>query len=161
MRRVDYALVVSLTLLATATRADSTDPLAHADVVSEIGLARLADEAGDAKLDSWLKSSTRRDLQLVATRATPYAFAPERLIPQLAPLLCGRDPSLAPEVGLALASIAQSLKPSEFAAREASMADVRAAREALRCVKEQEPAPRSDLVTAALLLDAALTQIER
>lgn len=157
MRRL--AIAVSLGLFAVVSHADSPDPLAYADVVSEIGLARLADDAGDATLTSWLKSSTRRDLQLVAVRATPHAFAPERLVPQLAPLLCGRDPVLAPEAGLALAQLAQSLRPSDLAVREASLGDVRAAREALQCAKDNEPALRADLVSAALLLDAALAQL--
>lgn len=158
MRRANIVLATCLGLLASGAQALAADPLAQADLVSPIGLARLADEVGDASLTGWLKAPNRRDLTLVAVRATPFAFAPERLIVQLAPVLCGRDPVLAPEAGVAMAQIAERLQPSELAAREAAAYDLRKAREALGCVK-QEPLPRADLVAAALLLDAALAQL--
>lgn len=146
-------------LLALPLRADSADPLAYADVVSTLGLSRLADEAGDAQLGAWLKTPNRRDLTLVAIRATPFAAAPERLVPALTPHLCGRDPVLAPESALALAQIAERLTPSSMANREALVADVKEARAALACAKEEEVHVRPDLLASALLFEAALNQL--
>lgn len=159
MQRANSVLGVALLFLALPLRADSADPLAHADVVSTLGLARLADEAGDAQLATWLKTPGRRDLTLVAVRATPFAAAPERLIPALAPHLCGRDPVLAPESALALAQIAERLTPSGLAAREALLADVKQARAALGCVKAEGAPMRADLLATAQVVDAAFSQL--
>jgi len=158
MRRSNIALAVGAGLLASGVQALAADPLAQADVVSAIGLARVADEVGDSTLASWLKSPARRDLALTAVRASPFAWAPERLVVQLAPVLCGRDPILAPEASIALVQIAERLQPSLLAAREAASYDVKMAREALACVKQQ-PSPRADLMASAMLLDAALAQL--
>lgn len=158
MRRANIALAAAVGLLSSGAQALATDPLAQADVVSVIGLSRVADELGDATLASWLKAPARRDLALVALRAAPYAFAPERLVGHMAPLLCGRDPNLAPEAALAFAQIAEHLQPARLAAREAASYDLRQARAALACA-EQSPAPRADLVAAAQLLAAALDQL--
>lgn len=159
MWRANIALFGGLLLLATRSRADQNDPLAHADVISEIGLARLADEAGDGTLAGWLKRSDRRELQLVALRAMPYAFEPERLVPHVAPLLCGRDPNLAPEAALALMHVAERLRPSELENREATRGAFREAQKALACIKEQSAPVRADLVSAALVLDSVLAQL--
>lgn len=158
MRLANIVLAGCVGWLASGAQALANDPLAQADVVSVIGLARVADEVGDSTLGSWLKTTERRDLTLVAVRASPFAFAPERLVVQLAPVLCGRDPVLAPEASVALAQIAERLQPAGLAAREAAAHDLRQARVALSCVKDQ-PLPRADLVAAALLLDAALAQL--
>jgi hypothetical protein len=160
MRRPNSVFGVGLLLLALPLRADGGDPLAHADVVSTLGLARLADEVGDAQLLAWLKTPSRRDLTLVAVRATPFAAAPERLVPALAPHLCGRDPVLAPESALALAQIAERLTPSNLAAREALIADLKEARAALGCAKSDgAPAIRPDLLATVQIVDAAFSQL--
>jgi hypothetical protein len=159
MQRANSVFGVGLLLLALPLRADSEDPLAHADVVSTLGLERLADEAGDAQLLAWLKTPNRRDLALVAVRSAPFAAAPERLVPALAPHLCGRDPVIAPETALALAQIAERLTPSELAAREALLADVKEARAALACAKGEGAPIRSDLLATVQVVDAALSQL--
>jgi hypothetical protein len=159
MQRANSVLGAGLLLLALPLSADSPDPLAHADIVSTQGLARLADEAGDARLLAWLKTPDRRDLTLVAVRAAPFAAAPERLVPALAVYLCGRDPVLAPESGQALVQIAERLTPSGLALREALLADVSEARSALACAKGDEAPIRPDLLARALLVEAALSQL--
>jgi hypothetical protein len=159
MRRRNIMLAIGLAVSAAVARAELEDPIGQADVISTIGVARVADEAGDQRLASWLKSSARRDLVAVAVRASPFAYAPERLVPELARLLCGRDPVLAPESAYALAAIAERLSPGAVELREAALADFRTARQALSCAREQEAPVRADLVKAALLLDAALAQL--
>ncbi|HEX6245897.1 MAG TPA: hypothetical protein VFZ61_33460 [Polyangiales bacterium] len=159
MRRRNITLAGGLALLAGSVRADLADPIAQADVISTIGVARVADEAGDPRLVEWLGTAARRDLITVAVRASPFAHAPERLVPQLAQLLCGRDPLLAPESAHAMAAIAERITPSRVALREGAVADFTAARKALECVREQAAPVRADLVRAAQLLDAVLAQL--
>ncbi len=146
-------------LCALPLRADSADPLAYADVVTPLGLARLADESGDGQLATWLKAPNRRDLTLVAMRAAPFAAAPERLVPALALHLCGRDPVLAPESAHALAQISERLTPSSLANREALVADVKQAQSALACAQADDPPLRPDLSALAQVVDAALSQL--
>jgi hypothetical protein len=159
MQRANGVFGVGLLLLALPLRADGADPLAYADMVSTLGLSRVADEAGDAQLGAWLKTPSRRDLTLVAIRAAPFAAAPEQLVPALTPHLCGRDPVLAPESAVALAQIAERLTPSNLANREALVADVKEARAALACAKSEDAHVRPDLVATSLLLEAALSQL--
>jgi hypothetical protein len=161
MRWANVALGIGLALTCVGVRADAPDPLAHADLISAIGLAHVADEVGDQMLASWLEAAQRRNQSLVAVRAAPFAFAPERLVPALARLLCGRDPVLAPEAGVACVQMAERLRPSELAAREALRADLQAARESLRCAVESQPAVRADLRAAALLLEARLAELDQ
>jgi hypothetical protein len=146
-------------LSATIAHAELTDPVGQADIISIQGVARVADEAGDARLASWLKQGTRRDLAAIALRASPFAHAPERLVPALASILCGRDPVLAPESAHALWQISERITPDGVAAREADLADFSAARKALECARQDQPALRPDLTKAALVLDAALAQL--
>jgi hypothetical protein len=159
MRRRNITLAGGLALLAGSVRADPADPIAQADVISTIGIARVADEVGDQRLIEWLGAAARRDLTAVAVRATPFAHAPEQLVPELARLLCGRDPVLAPESAYALIAIAEQITPAQVELREGAIADFAAARKALECVREQEAPVRADLVKAAQLLDAALAQL--
>jgi hypothetical protein len=159
MQRANSVFGVGLLLLALPLRADGADPLVHADVVSTLGLERLADEAGDAQLSAWLKTPSRRDLTLVAVRAAPFAAAPERLVPALSPHLCGRDPVVAPEAALALAQIAERLTPSGLAAREALLADVKEARAALSCARAEGAPIRADLLAIVQVVEAAFSQL--
>lgn len=160
MRCPNIVFGVSLALTCVGVRADTTDLLGQADVISTIGIARVADEVGDRSLSDWLEKPVRRDLALVAARAAPFAFAPERLVPALARLVCGRDPVLAPEAAVAFVQIAERLRPSELAAREALRSDVRAARASLACAAESRPPVRADLRAASLLLEASLAQLD-
>lgn len=145
--------------VGSVARAELDDPIGQADLISTIGLARVADEAGDARLLGWLKAQGRRDLSLVGVRAAPFAYAPERLVPELARLLCGRDPVLAPESAYALAQIAERITPAAVELREAAIADFASARAALACAREHEPPVRPDLSKTALVLEAALAQL--
>jgi hypothetical protein len=146
-------------LATTVAHAELTDPVGQADIISTQGVARVADEAGDARLVSWLKQGARRDLAAIALRASPFAHAPERLVPALAGFLCGRDPVLAPESAHALLQIVDRITPDGAASREADLADFAAARKALECARQEQPALRPDLAKAALVLDAALAQL--
>jgi hypothetical protein len=159
MRWANVALGGALGLTCVGVRADPPDPLAHADLVSAIGLAHVAEEVGDGTLASWLEDPIRRNLALVAARAAPFAFAPERLVPGLARLVCGRDPVLAPEAAVAFVQIAERLRASELAVREALREDVRVAKESLRCSAEAQPPVRADLKAASLLLEARLAEL--
>lgn len=159
MRWANVALGAGLALTCGAVRADRADPLAHADVVSAIGLARVADEVGDGTLATWLGEPPSRVHALVAARAAPFASAPERLVPGLARLLCGRDPVLAPEAAVASVQIAERLRLSELAAREALRAELRAAADALRCAAESRAPVRADLKAAASLLEVRLSEL--
>jgi hypothetical protein len=160
MQRANRFFGVGLLLsCALPLRADSIDPLAYADVVTPLGLARLADESGDGQLAAWLEAPNRRDLTLVAMRAAPFAAAPERLVPALALHMCGRDPVLAPEGAHALAQIAERLTPSSLANREALVADVKLAQSALACAKADDAPLRADLSARAQLAEAALSQL--
>lgn len=151
--------IALVALSATVAHAELTDPVGQADVISTQGVARVADEAGDARLSGWLKQGARRDLAAIALRASPFAYAPERLVPALAGFLCGRDPVLAPESAHALLQIAERITPDGVTSREAALADFTAARKALECARQDQPALRPDLTKAALVLDAALAQL--
>lgn len=132
--------------LRTFLRGDLIDPLAH---------ARIAEEAGDTMLRAQLGAADDRELTLIAVRASAYAAAPERLIPALAALACGRDPTLAPEAALTLRLIGARLRRSELAAREVLSDDLRAGQRALACA-ERTPAPRADLAAELAQLADAL-----
>jgi len=150
-----------LLLVALApVQAQSNDPLFTGDCVSELGLARIAEEAGDAQLAAQLARTDARQTTLVAVRASPHAQAPEALVPRLAALACGRDAALAPEAGYALARIGERLVGSELAAREALHEELVAAQKALACA-EQVPAPRADIVHQLAQLGAALDVLLR
>jgi hypothetical protein len=124
---------------ASLVRADPRDPFREADAIDALGLARLADEAGDAALLKALEAPTIRERAVLAARAAPAAHAPEQLVPALVGLACGRDPVLAPEAALALAEIAHTMQPSELAAREVLLSDLRAAQSRVdACVKERQ-----------------------
>lgn len=149
------ALVLVSLMLANAARAE--DPAQ--DLRTEIGLARVAEELGDAELSARLGPASARLASLVAVRASPYARAPERQIAALAAHACGRDPLLAPEAAFALREIAERLRPSELAARESLRSDLEAARAALACV--DRPPPRADIAQALAELAAALERLLR
>lgn len=161
MRRAKIMIMGYLALLSAPSGAGARvdEPPPGADLISSIGLARLADEAGDAQLARWLSEPAHRDRALAAVRASPFAYAPERLVPGLSAILCGRDPVLAPESASALLELAERLRPSELAARECLLSDLRSARKALACVGEQPAEVRADLALAAMVVDAALAQL--
>jgi hypothetical protein len=144
--------------VASAGAAPSGGAFGARDVVSTIGVARVADEAGDGALLARLNDGKPRAEALVAVRAAPFAQAPERLVPALAQLACGRDPALAPEASAALLAIADGLDPHEFEAREVLMQDLRQAEAALAC-GEQAPAPRADILFALRTTTAAFAQL--
>jgi hypothetical protein len=146
------APILALCVLASAAGtvlAGDLDPFRDADAVHETGLARLADEAGDGVLRSVLEGAgtekSSRERVLMAIRAAPFAGAPERLIPVLIPLACGRDPNLAPEAGFALASIGARMRPSELSAREVLLSELDEASRALAGAKDQRGV-RADIV---------------
>ena len=152
--RAAFLLVPLLTVSAAAQDLES------ADLVSAIGIARTAEELGDSILLARLGGDQKVRDQLIATRASVHARAPEVLIPALAPLACGRHPVLAPEAAFAIFQIADRLRPSELAARETLKSDLRRARDALECAR-RPPLPRADIVyllarASALLLDVHL-----
>ena len=147
-------------LLPLLTVKVAAEDVVSADVVSEIGVARTAEELGDSALLARLGGDQKVRDQLIATRASVHARAPEVLIPALAPLACGRHPVLAPEAAFAIFRIAEHLRPSELAARETLKSDLRGARDALECAR-RAPLPRADIVyllgrASALLLDLHL-----
>ena len=146
------ALFGLLTASSFAVRAATADPFQDANVVDEIGLARLAEEAGDAALSSLLRAPTPRQRALMAVRASPHARVPEALLAPLVQLACARDPALAPEAAHAAYQIASTLSASELGAHEALHADLRGALSAFACA-DAEPKPRADI--AALLSQAA------
>jgi hypothetical protein len=134
--------------------------LHDARAVDELDLARAAEDAGDARLLAALVDPAFREAAALAARAAPHARAPEALIPALAKLACGRDPTLAPEAGHALWQLAQVLSPSQLAAGEVLRHDLEQARQALAC-GEQAPAPRADIAIQLALLRATLDALLR
>lgn len=147
----------ALLLLPLLTLKVAAEDVAAVDLVSDIGIARVAEELGDSALLARLGGDQKVHDQLVATRASVHARAPEALIAALAPLACGRHPVLAPEAAFAIFHIAEGMRPSELAARETLKSDLRRARDALECAR-RAPVPRADIVyllarASALLLD--------
>ncbi len=130
-----FVLFLALTAMGTGAVADA-DPFRDADPISDIGLARLADEAGDSVLAAALSASDARERTLLALRSAPFAAAPEQLIPLLVPLALGRDPQLAPEAAWALAAIGEGLRPSGLAAREVLLSELSTASKAIEQIKE-------------------------
>lgn len=146
-RRAATLASAGVLLSVGAASAGATDPFRDCDPIHDIGLARLADEAGDSVLAGALAQGgdSSRERALLAVRATPFAAAPEGLIPGLAKLACGRDPSLAPEAAAALAQIGERLRPSELAAREVLNADLRRALDALTAARSDARSLRPDI----------------
>lgn len=142
---------------STSARAD---PFAQGDPTDEIGLARVAEEAGDHALKAHLANVQARLRALIAIRASRYAHAPEALVPGLAQLACGRDPVLAPEAAQALLAIAERLGPADLAAREVLRSELESARQALACA-ERERSTRPDIVLAFAELAATLDALLR
>jgi len=137
--RVPPAIAFCVSWLAAQVpfaSASSEDPFASADVVSEIGVARLAEDAGDAALLAKLTALDRREHTLIAARASSYARAPELLVPALAKLACGRDPDLASQAANTLRRLADRRWTSELSEREALRSDLVAARQSLSCVEK-------------------------
>jgi hypothetical protein len=155
------ACLAALLLGSTPVQAGATDPLLSASLSDDLGLARLAEEAGDAWLLAHLVAPTARAEVLAAVLASPFARAPEGLLAPLATLACGRDPALAPAAARALFDATSRLSPAALSAREVLQADLRSARQALHC-SETEPLPRADirafLAQAGSALDMLLRQ---
>ncbi|MFT3922379.1 MAG: hypothetical protein QM778_07590 [Myxococcales bacterium] len=145
--------------VAASAGAGNTDPFRESDGIHDTGLARLADEAGDASLGAALVPDAPRERALLAARAAPFAAAPEQLIPALAALACGRDPNLAPEAALALRLIGDHLRPSEMSAREVLQADLVRAREALESALGEAKALRPDIARDLGSAAAALSAL--
>jgi hypothetical protein len=152
--------LVAVSIGASSAWALVRDPFAQAEVVSTVGLARLAEDAGDALLLAHLVKIEQRQLTLSAARASPFARSPELLIPALATHACGRDPDLAAQAAHALRAIAERLEPSALARREVLLEDLRRARQALTCV-DVAPPPRADIVAELAQLAAALDGLLR
>ena len=148
------------------------DALATARALDELDLARVAEDAGDARLLAALRASLApgatvpfdapedRQVAALAARAAAHARAPEALIVPLAKLACGRDPALAPEAAHALLLLADLLSPSQLVAREVLAQDLEQARRALDCVA-QRPLPRADITIALAQLGAKLDSLLR
>lgn len=138
--------------------ASALDPLDGGDAISELGVARMAEEAGDATLRALLTAATDRQRTLLAVRASPHAYAPEQLVPPLARIACGRDPELAPEAAAALARMVERMRPDELTRREVLVSELAQARDALRC-GAQTRGLRGDIPPRlALLADALLSR---
>jgi hypothetical protein len=150
-----------VTLGVLGARAEGRDPFAHADLVDPIGVARLADEAGDFALREALTQAAQRERALSAVRAAVYAHAPEELIAPLLPLAIGRDPVLAPEAAMALLQIGQRLTPTELSTREALLSTLKEASQATRAALDEARSPRADIRLALSVLQAQLTDLER
>lgn len=112
-----------------------------ADQIDAIGLGRAADALGDAQLDRALELGQGREAALVAVRAALFSQAPERMIPKIVTLACGRDPVLAPEAALTLYTLAERVTSESFAAREVLLSDVKQAIQSLEAGCSQEPRP--------------------
>ncbi|MDB4985661.1 MAG: hypothetical protein JWN04_839 [Myxococcaceae bacterium] len=140
--------------------AGANDPFADADAIDELGVARVAEEAGDVTLRAYLLEPVPRQRALIAVRASVHARAPEALLEPLAKLACGRDPALAPEAARASYEIASRLAVDELSAREVLRGDLGAARTALQCVEEKPP-PRADIVALLTQVRAALDVLLR
>lgn len=151
------SLFVAVSL--TSAHAATPDPLAG-DPLDPIALARMAEEVGDARLGAELSRGTERARVLSAARASAYAAAPEALVAPLATLACGRDPVLAPEAAYVLGALPARFSGPDFDVREVLRADLRQAREALRCV-ERTPPPRADIAAQLALLAATLDALLR
>lgn len=158
-------LVGALCAAGTAIRlgfaqAETPDPFREAEVVDAIGLARLADEAGDAALLRALRDPSSREHALIAARAAPNAHAPELLVPALVPLACGRDPVLAPEAAMAISAISARLLPSEVAAREVLLSDLRTMSVAVSSALKELKSPRPDILFALTEAASAFAGLE-
>jgi hypothetical protein len=166
------ALLVSPAGAQTSLRAGDEHGLAAVDCVSEIGLARIAEELGDGALAARLSAAAERAPEraseltfdsyqtLLAVRASVHAQQPEALVPALATLACGRDPLLAPEAAFALSRIGERLQPSELAARESLNSDLRRAHDALECAR-RPPLPRADIAHVLAQVAASLAPMLR
>jgi hypothetical protein len=142
MRRLWLFLAVTTSL----AHADAGDVLRRDDVTDELALAQIADAAGDGALGKAI-AGRGRGQALVAARAAVHAAAPELLVPGLVELALSRDPALAGEAAESLTAIFERLTPSELAAREVLLADLRKGCEAFGKL-EAAPAPRADIAAA-------------
>jgi hypothetical protein len=124
-----------------------------ADQIDAIGLARAADALGDAELERALGQSDR-EAALVAARSALFSEAPERLVPKLVTLACGRDPALAPEAAITLYALAERTTAESFATREVLLSDVKQAIQSLETGCSQDPRP--DIAIAIETLRAQL-----
>ena len=158
LRSLAPSLVVGALLVSLPSRAREGDPFEDGDVVDEIALSRVAEEAGDTALAGRLRDPSGRQAALIALRASPHARAPESLVPLLSALACGRDPVLAPEAAAALFRMIGRLYPAQLSSREALSSDLRAAHESLSC-SEKAPLPRADIVQTLLHVRAALDSL--
>lgn len=160
---VDAPMRVHLSLFALLALpgAASAEPnLAHADVLSEIGVARIAEELGDAGIAGRLTADRPGRETLLAIRASPHVSAPEALVPALADLACGRHPVFAPEAAYALLRIGARLRPSELSARESLRSDLQRAHDALGCAA-RSPSPRPDIAQLLAQVAALLSGLLR
>lgn len=86
------ALCVGFVAVAPVS-AGGVDPFRDADPIHDIGLARLADEAGDSALAAALgpdeAGELPRERAVLAIRAAPFASAPRQFIIALLKLACG------------------------------------------------------------------------
>ncbi len=140
--RQEWIAVGALITIGSASLAKAGDLFVRTDACDALSLARAADVAGDHALADAMHAG--RYEAVVAIRASPYAQVPELLIPALAALACGRDPTLAPEAAASLRALTGRLVPSELAAREALRGDLDRARASLHC----ERPPRPDIAAA-------------
>jgi hypothetical protein len=155
-----WRCVLVSSLVASLARADAPplrDLLAD-DLVSELGVARVADDAGDQALRDALAGSSGRHNTLIAVRAAAYAHAPEQLWPLLVTLACGRDPVLAPEAALSLRSSVLRTGENDLARREVLLSDLRAVRSKLGCA-EDTPRLRQDIALALRELSAHVDRL--
>ena len=116
--------------------------------IHDIGLARLADEAGDSVLcgELWPESAGCSPRTHAFWRPGHAPRGGSRTaVPALVTVACGRDPNLAPEAAAALGRIGERLRPSELAAREVLNVDLRGALSALTTARGQAKALRSDI----------------
>jgi hypothetical protein len=147
-RRLTALFAGALATLAFAVHADAPRAELRADdPLSELGVARIADENGDALLVRASAGELGRAAALIAIRAAPYAAAPEALWAGLFAHACGRDPALAPEAAAALTRLEVRLDGAELGQREVLIADLQKARAALGCPADAAP-PRADLAAA-------------
>jgi hypothetical protein len=164
--RTSLIFLCASAALVGAVSAGDFDPFRDADPIHDIGLARLADEAGDAALKAALtadpsaeKARPAREKALVAVRAAPHAAAPELLVPGLVALAVGRDPDLAPEASHALLLIAERLRPSELAAREVLQADLQRALQAVSQGRSTTKGGRADVMRELADFEALLASL--
>lgn len=149
-----FSVGVLLTVGMVAVAQQSTPDALLAAGVDPLDLTRAAMRVGDRGVLSRLRADAP-DVRLAAVRATAFMHAPEDALAQLAAIVRGRDPDLAPAAAAASLEIARSLTLIDLGHREVMPASLSQAATTYTQVA-QDASVRADIRAAARAVAVSL-----